>query len=275
MPTARSYADVPLSMAHLCELDTPPADLIEIAAKAGLASVGLRLHPAAAGGISYPLSGASEQAEVRRQIATTGVGVEYIELISITEATRATDYRAMLETGAAIGATRLAVGSDTSNHAVAAEKLAAICDLAQPFGMAVDLEFMPFRGIRSLADAISVVEKCGRSNAHILVDALHIRRSGTTIEDLRRLNPRHVGTYQICDAPLAAPTDLVAEARTRRLIPGQGELAIFDQLDALPAGTGIGVEVPMAPLFPGLTPAERLARLVTKTKAFLARRRSS
>lgn len=275
MSEKRSYAGVPLSIAHLCELDTPPARLIEIAAAAGLATVGLRINPAVAGGISYPLRLAEEQAQVRRIVAATGVRVEYIELISITEETHPNDYKPMLETGAGVGATRLVVAGDTTNQAVVAEKMAALCDLARPLGIAVDIEFMPFRGIRTLADAVSVVQRCARPNAHILVDALHIRRSGTTLDEVRRLDPGLVGTYQICDAPLAAPADLVAEARTWRLIPGTGELPLLDQLDALPAGTGIGIEVPMAPHLPHLGAGERLKRLVEATRTFLAQRRNA
>ena len=50
MPAPTPYAGIPLSMAHLCELEVAPLELMEIAAKAGLASVGLRTNPAAAGG---------------------------------------------------------------------------------------------------------------------------------------------------------------------------------------------------------------------------------
>ena len=102
MPTADT---MPLSIAHLSELDTPPLDYIEFAARAGFASIGLRTNPAAPGGIVYPLATAAEQAELRRRIDATGVQVMYIELIGLSETTRAADYRPMLEVGAAIGAT--------------------------------------------------------------------------------------------------------------------------------------------------------------------------
>ena len=77
---------MPLSIAHLSELDTPPLDYIEFAARAGFASIGLRPNPAAPGGIVYPLATATEQAELRRPIKATGVSVMYIELIGLSEA---------------------------------------------------------------------------------------------------------------------------------------------------------------------------------------------
>ena len=270
MPASPWYANAPLSMAHLCELDTPPAALISLAAKAGIATVGLRIAPASPGGLAYPLPSATEQADVRQRCRDTGVAVLHIELISITEATVPADFRRMLETGAAIGATRVVAAGDTDNFDIVAEKLAAICDFAQPLGLAVDLEFMPFRGVRSLADAVHVVNACGRLNAHILVDALHIIRSGTPLEDLRRLDPHLVGTFHICDGPLAAPSDLVAEARTQRQTPGVGAFPLFAMLNALPAGTAIGVEVPLPPQFPTLSRVERMKKLATDTRRFLS-----
>ena len=271
MPAAHWYTDPPLSMAHLCELATRPADLIAIAAAAGLASVGLRIEPAAAGGIAYPLASAAEQATVRRRCSDTGVQVLYVELISISEATVPEAHRRLLETGAAIGASRLCVAGDSADLGLVAGKLAQICDMAKPLGLAVDLEFMPFRGVRSLADAAAVVEACGCDNAFVLVDALHIMRSATTLDEVRRLDPQRVGSFQICDGPLAAPApdQLAHEARTRRLIPGAGNFDLPAMLAALPAGTPIGVEVPMASLMPEAAPASRLAHLVAMTRSLL------
>ena len=57
----------------------------------------------------------------------------------------------MLETGAAIGASRLTVGGDSADFSAVADKLAEMAELALPYGIAVDLEFMPFRPVQSLA----------------------------------------------------------------------------------------------------------------------------
>lgn len=269
MPRLKSYASVPLSMAHLCEIDTPPLQLIEAAAKAGLASVGLRVAQASPGGIEYPLRSEAERAEVRRRIADTGTSVLYVELISISEKTRAAEHRPLLETGAAIGATRLCVAGDSSNLAVVAEKFADICDLAKPYGIAVDFEFMPFRAVRTVAEAAQIVRTAARPNGHVLVDALHVFRSKSPIDDVAKLGPTLTGTFQICDAPLAPPADLVAEARTNRLIPGEGAIDIWAMIEAMPADTPIGVEVPLALQYPSLSPAERLALLVKRTRSYL------
>ncbi|MGH3227538.1 MAG: hypothetical protein ACRDOA_02965, partial [Streptosporangiaceae bacterium] len=45
-------------------------------------------------------------------------------------------------------------------------------------------------------------------------------------------------------APLAAPPDPVAEARTGRLLPGAGELPLADLLATVPSTVAVAVEAP-------------------------------
>ena len=128
-------ANVPLSLAHLSELDVPPLALVELAARAGFASIGLRTSPASPGGVVYPLQHgrrAGRDAQAPRRQRHEGAEVE---MVPLTAALRAADYKPMMETGAAIGASRLTVGGgDTEDFSVVAEKLAAMADLAQAFG---------------------------------------------------------------------------------------------------------------------------------------------
>jgi sugar phosphate isomerase/epimerase len=171
---------MPLSVAHLSELDVPPLQLVEFAARAGFASIGLRTNAAAPGGIAYPLATTAEQAEMRSRMDATGVSVMYIEMVGLSEATRVADYRPMLERGAAIGASRMAVAGDTADFAVVGERMAEMCDLARDYGIAVDIEFMPFRPVKTFSDALEVVQKADRPNAHILIDALHVPTAVST-----------------------------------------------------------------------------------------------
>jgi sugar phosphate isomerase/epimerase len=263
---------IPLSLAHLSELDVPPLELVELAARAGFASIGLRTAPASPGGVAYPLRSAGEQAEMRRRLDANGVSVLEVEMVPLSERTRVADYRPMIEVGAALGASRLTVGGDSADFSAVAEKLAEMCELAAPHGIAVDLEFMPFRPVQSLAHAVEVLARARHRNAHILIDALHVFRSESALGQFAAIDPALIGPFQICDAPALAPADLVAEARTRRLLPGHGELALSELIDALPDGTRFGVEVPLASQRPELDPGARLALLVSATREFLKRR---
>src|SRR5207249_1674731 len=103
---------------------------------------------------------------------------------------------------------------------------------------------------RTLADAVRVVDRAGRPEGAVLVDALHLQRSGGTPADVAALAPQRLPYCQLCDAPAEpvwsggaqvlteAPADALAvaltEARTGRLMPGDGELPLRDLVDALP-----------------------------------------
>ena len=270
---ATTSANIPLSLAHLSELDVPPLELIALAARAGFASIGLRTSPASPGGVVYPLQTASEQADMRRCLSDNGVSVLEVEMVPLTAALRAEDYKSMMEAGAAIGATRLTVGGgDTDDVSIIADKLGAMAEQAQPYGIAVDLEFMPFRPVKSLSDALAVVKRANHPNAHILIDVLHVFRSKSDIALFKSIDSTLLGPVQLCDGPAQAPGDLVAEARTRRLLPGAGELDLAALLDALPDGLAYGVEVPLTSQRPDLDPGARLALLVSATRDYLRKR---
>jgi sugar phosphate isomerase/epimerase len=272
MTTKPKFADVPFSLAHLSEIDVAPVELLEASRAAGISSIGVRLAPASPGGLAYSLATATEQTAVRQKVEQTGVSVLYIELISLSATTRAVDHLAMMETGAAIGASRICVAGDSADIALMTDKFGVICEAARPFGLAVDLEFMPFRAVTDLAMAAKIVAAADQPNGHILVDALHVYRSHSSLDLLRSLDRKLLGTFQLCDAPAVAPPadQLIGEARTRRLSPGEGGLDLRALIDALPSDIPVGIEVPTAAAYPALSPAQRLTRVVQASRAYLS-----
>jgi sugar phosphate isomerase/epimerase len=265
----------PLSLAHLSELDLPPDALAEVAARAGFASIGIRTIPAVPGGAAYPLDTVAARAALRRRLRDTGVSVLYIEMIALAPGLRPADHHAALEIGAELGATRLAVSGNDTDRALLADQFATLCDLARPLGISVDLEFMPFRAVATLADALGVVEAADRPNGHVLVDALHVFRSRTPLAEIAATAARRIGTVQLCDAPAIAPTGaeaLATEARTARMLPGQGGLDLRALIAALPDGIPLGLEIPLAGQFPALDPAARADLMVRTTREYLRAR---
>ena len=77
---------------------------------------------------------------------------------------------------------------------------------------------------------------------------------------------------QLCDAPAEPPADLMYEARSARLLTGEGGLDVNAILDALPPDVALGVEVPLANAYPNLSALERAKLTVSKTREFLAKR---
>lgn len=265
----------PLSLAHLSELQVPPLALVDLAARAGFASIGLRTAPAVAGGIAYPLAEAGERGALRRRLADTGIELLYVEILPITRDLVPSAHRPMIEIGAELGATRLAVTGDDPDPAIVAERMAALCEIAAVCGMEVDLEFMPFRPVRGLDHALDVVKRTGRPNAHVLVDALHFFRSASDVYSLSQADPLLIGTFQLCDAGLVAPKSadaLAQEARTDRRLPGAGALPLRALVAAVPEGTPLGLELPIAGQYPNLDPVARATLMVQSTRSWLSTR---
>jgi sugar phosphate isomerase/epimerase len=166
------------------------------------------------------------------------------------------------------------VSGDDPDAARLAANLAALCELAGQYGLRVDLEFMRWRHVGTLQQARSMVERAGSPNLAILVDALHLARSGGSPDDIRALPESMLRSVQLCDASQDEPVGddaTILEARTGRLPPGAGVLPLGDLLAALPAGTTLGVEMPL----PSLPAKDRLELAYRSTRELLdvARRR--
>lgn len=257
----------PLGIAHFTAIEVPPLDLVTVAARSGFASIGLRLHPAFPGAPFYELpAGSSASREMRHRLEGEGIGVHDIEFVVIAENFLATALTPIFEAAAALGAKRLSVCGDDPDRPRLIDSFAALCNLAARFGMGVDLECMAWRRVASLSDAAQVVRAAGQSNGGLLIDALHLSRTGGSPGDVRDMPRGLIRSAQLCDAPAIRPTSteaIIREARGGRLPPGEGELPLLDLLSALPADTVLSVEVPMD----NAGPAEaRLPRIYQATQ---------
>lgn len=261
----------PLSLAHLTVLEVAPPALFDLAAEAGYQNVGIRILPAVPGAVCYPLDRPTV-AEWRRRLADAGVGVHDVEFIALTPEVRVDAYRQTLALAAELGARRLNVSGDDPDTDRVAERFGRLCDLAAEVGIGVDLEFMRFRVVGNLPQALDVVTRAGRPNGRLLIDVLHLFRSGGTAQMLADVPAALIGSVQLCDAPRLDPTDahIVDEARQGRLFPGEGELPLLEYLSALPGDISMSVEVPTASSHPGLSLAECAARACAASRRLLA-----
>jgi sugar phosphate isomerase/epimerase len=251
-------------LAPLGFLEVAPPDLIVLAAEAGFASVNLRTRPAVAGGAAFPIEPGSELSRrCRRRIAATGVRVLAIEQVGLDRTTDVSCLRAMLEAGAELGASRVLCSGDEQDAALLAQRFAELCRLAEEFGMAVELEFMPFRALKTLEDAVRVVAASGAANGRVCLDVLHLFRSGGSVAAVCAVDPERLGSLQLCDAPRRPPLPhaLAEEAREYRLLPGRGELPLAELLKVYPPTRPIDAELPITRAFPNLGAADR-ARLI-------------
>lgn len=154
-----------------------------------------------------------------------------------------------------------------------ADRLAALCDIARPYRLRMGLEFMPWRGIRDMDSALRVVQGAGSgAGCGVVVDAIHLDRSGGREADLSRIAPAQWSYFQICDAPAQKPPtqeELLFQARQAPMVPGQGGLDLRGMLGQLPDGTPVSIEAPLQGRPPVLPPVERARVLREATEALL------
>jgi sugar phosphate isomerase/epimerase len=128
----------------------------------------------------------------------------------------------------------------------ATEAFAGLCDRADEHGLLVHLEWLPWSKIPDLATAVDIVRQADRPNGGLNVDAWHLVRSGTGLDDLRRVDGDLILGIQLCDGPLEPEPDLVEATLHRRDLPGEGAFDLTGLVRALQAtGTQapVGVEV--------------------------------
>ena len=265
-----------VSLAHLSLIACPPDQMVTIAAEAGFALVDLRLSPATPMDRVY---GARERMTLCRSLlphlADTGLKVWDVEIIRLSERTRPEDHLALMEAAGLLGARRLKGVCDSDDADLAADMLARLAELAAPFGLTVDLEYMVFSGVKSLAAALAITQAAGKPNLQVLVDALHWMRAGDTVADIAAAPPGRIGYAQLCDGPCQSPAGreaLIAEARTHRLPPGEGEFPLRALLEAMPPDCPVSIEVPLPG---GEEPLVHARRLLAATQNLLAKQEAA
>jgi len=241
----------PISLAHLTVLDTSPPELVTVAAAAGFRTIGIRLTATPSVGVPpYDiLSDGPILRETLRRLADTGVSVLDTEFLRFEPDRPVGVPEGFLEVSARLGAKNVLVMSAEPDEARTIERLGELCDRAAQYGLHVCLEFAVYTGVRTLAHAASLLAKAKRSNASILIDALHFSRSGGVPAHVQQVDPALLRYAQICDASahMPGPTDapaLIREARTGRLLPGEGVLPLAELIAALPAGAPLAIEAP-------------------------------
>ncbi|MGH7354804.1 MAG: sugar phosphate isomerase/epimerase family protein [Candidatus Rokuibacteriota bacterium] len=261
-----------ISLAHLTVLDTTPPELVSVAAVAGFRTIGIRLTATPSVGIP-PYDVLSEGPLLREtllRLADTGVSVLDTEFLRFEPDNPVGIPEGFLEVSARLGAQNVLVMSAEPEEARTIERFGELCDRAAQYGLHVCLEFAIYTGVRTLAHAAHVVAQSKRSNASVLIDALHFSRSGGLPAHVAQVDPSLFRYAQICDASadMPGPGDtqaLIREARTGRLLPGEGVLPLRGLVAALPATVPLAVEAPCRAIadLPAVERAKRAYRTLS------------
>ena len=263
----------PIGLAALTVLELAPPDMVSCAAEAGFASIGLRLLPATAEEVQHAIVGDTPLArETARRIADTGLPVLDIEIFRLKPDTIVADYRAALETGARFGAREVLVAGNDPDEARLIERFALFCELAGEYGMAADLEPMPWTDVRNFMQGARIVAAAGQANAGVLIDPIHFDRGGSVAGEIANVPASRLRYLQLCDAPAERPHDtatLLHQARAERLMPGDGGLDLRGILRAVPPDVPLSIECPMHTLAATMPALERARAMLAKTRKLL------
>jgi sugar phosphate isomerase/epimerase len=247
-----------LSLAAGTVLDVEPADAVDVAAAAGWDAVGLWFDP--------DTWTPARTAAVGRRLQATGITALDVEPVILG---RGGDPGAVLvDVAAELGAHHVLVASGPAERGEVVDRVGELCARAAGSDVVVVLEFLPIFSIGTLAAAVEVVEEVGHANGAVLVDTLHLARSGGSPADLgavRRLLPY----LQLADAPAQPTASLREEALHGRLLPGEGALplrAVLDQVPRVP----VSVELRSQPLLDAHPdPVDRARVVLSATRKVL------
>jgi sugar phosphate isomerase/epimerase len=262
------------SLAHLTVLGCAPPEMTYVAARAGYDFVSIRpIYMGLPGEPNYALAENRQMLkQTKTALATTGIGVHDIELARIYENVDLKSYVPAMEVAAELGARCVLSSIWGGERDYYVEKFAELCDLAKPFGLTVDLEYVPIAVVRNLAGAVDVLNTGKRSNAGLMIDRHHCHRAGDNPAALDALPREWFHFAHLCDAPAEIPTErqeMIRILREARLYVGEGGIDVASILRHIPPCV-YSIELPNKARHEELGYAEHATRCLETLKAYLA-----
>jgi sugar phosphate isomerase/epimerase len=175
---------------------------------------------------------------------------------------------------AELGVPRINVVSLDPDLSRTFDQFGALTELAAQCDIETDVEPVPGLTVGDLPTALAAREHVGRPDFRLLIDTMHLVRSGSTTADLAAVDAAHIGYAQLNDTTLQPRLDnYMEEAMFERMVPGEGELPLRDLLSALPPDIVLEIEVPRRSLaLAGVSPIDRMRPCVEAAHRLLRER---
>ena len=232
-------------------MNAPPAETIDAAAAAGFRSVGIRITARRVFEPYTPVIGnPSMISELKSRLADGGLRLSNVTAYHIFPDLTYEHMQRVIDTTAELGADILLAHTYVPIDDWLIDLFSRYCEYAARHGIRIACEYMRYSEARTLEDATEWLDRAGQPSAGLVFDPLHVIRSGGSPAQIAKVDPSRVVFAQICDASRSAGTptreELLHEARTGRLPPGEGDLPLYDYLDALPVDVELEYEVPLS-----------------------------
>jgi sugar phosphate isomerase/epimerase len=265
-----------LGIGMLSVFGLSPAELVQLAADLGCHHVSVAVQGMPLVPLGYPPFSLKNDAALRNDLlavmsdrdVTISLGDGFLVLPGADVHALSEDLDVLAE----LSVPRVNVVSLDPDLARTFDQFATLTELAARRGIETVVEPVPGLTVPDLPTALAAMEYVGRNDFRLLIDTMHLVRSGSRAADLAAVDPDNIGYAQLNDTTLQPRLDnYMEEAMFERMVPGEGELPLADILSALPADVVIEIEVPRRSLaLAGVSPIDRLRPCVEAARRLLS-----
>lgn len=265
-----------LALGMLSVFGLPPIEFVDLAAELGCRHISAAIQGMPLVPLGYPPFSLKDDAALRKDLLAAmddrGVTISLGDGFLVRPGADVGALRPDLDVMAELGVPRVNVVSLDPDLSRTLDQFAALTEHAARRDIGTVVEPVPGLTIGDLPTGLAATNHVGRSEFRLLVDTMHLARSGSGASELAALDPERIGYAQLNDTTLRPRIDnYMEEAMFERLVPGEGDLPLRDILAALPTDIVIEIEVPQRSLaLAGVSPIERLRPCVEAARRLLA-----
>jgi sugar phosphate isomerase/epimerase len=257
----------PISLASGVVPECGPLETIRAAAAGGFDAVGLWIEP--------PRWSPALTRDCRRALTDEGLELLDVEVVWIKPDSDSGEHKRCLDIGQELGAKNVLCVSSHPDAGATTAQLAELCRHAEGSGLRVALEFGIFTEVKTLAAALAILEEVAHPQRALLIDPIHVDRSGATPAEIAAVPAALLPYAQFCDAPAERPDPssfeaIITDALDLRCQLGEGALPLTALWRALPADIPLAIELRSKVLREGFPdPAARARATARATRAWL------
>lgn len=264
-----------LGIENISVFGLPPVEFVELAAALGCKHISTGLSSFDFGIHDYAPFSLRDDAQLRRDLMAamrdTDVSISLGEGLTIRPGLNVKDYTGDLDLFHELGVTRINTVSMDPDLTRTFDAFAELAEMAAERGMVTTTELSPGLTVANLATALEAVRHVNRPDFRLLIDTMHLGRTGSGPQDIAKLDPILIDYIQVSDAPLKPRFETYfEEAMFERMVPGEGELGLRELFAVLPADRVYAIEVPLRTAAKsGIDARTRLGKCVAATRRLL------
>lgn len=264
-----------LALGMLSVFGLPPIEFVDLAARLGCRHISVAIQGMPLVPLGYPPFSLKDDALRKDLLAAMddrGVAISLGDGFLVLPGADVAALGSDLDVMAELGVPRINVVSLEPDLARTFDQFAALAELAARRNIGTVVEPVPGLTVGDLPTAMEAVDYVGRADFRLLIDTMHLVRSGSGAAELAAIDADHIGYAQLNDTTLRPRLeDYLQEAMFERMVPGDGELPLAEIISALPHDIVIEIEVPQRSLaLSGVSPIDRLRPCVEAAQRLLA-----